>query len=762
MQVEPTGEYRLPSLIQQSLIQVLFSGTTRPLTVVESSMAPLWQGWLAEQGEVRVAAADATYLTNLQEAIVEVKPDCLFLIAPFLSQNRLSATLRKSYPRLDLHEIALQLALEQAPADCRIGAWMAHGFCINQSSQSLRDQINRTATPRWLIDFSFPSALSPVPLIHLFVLDNTSTNDKILRSFRFPETIFRQDGSDTPDAMNARQNGILADLRKLKKQGGGATEFGYVLRQGLPDNTPWLFERHHPLYQSHLQDLQAFGGVRALGELVETRLGFNPRDMINELIPGRETSRGIPVITGQDIALGNRPPDMESRYRLLSDEVQPYLLQAGDICIPAIVGHQRKLKALLVEEGMLPLVANHTVVVLRPRPEINLDIEFLVAYLQSDHIVQTLQAQGIAQRLYIKTLTEVPVPVQDDELRSALQNLRAAAQTLGKWQADAAAAMQALFAFTSAKDARFTSAKDVRALVLATGRRVRQREMAARQVDDLSYRLRTGLPHPLAYRWRLAETAQPTLEGYREVLECAETVITFLGLIALIMMRVAGESVGYLTEMSDRLTNKNRGTNLGDWVAILDEVKGNKALRSLNYVPFYEVARFLDEAKVYQSLTTLKENRNANAHGRGPHGAEIGEKITESMIALRTLLEATEFLSSYPIHYIETTKRDSITGITRYQYRTIMGDHVAVPVLSAEITSSELEAGSLYLVDRQGTPHLLRPYMVRKECKVCGRWEIFYLDSFKKNVCTLKSMEKGHTFEDREIASVFRFVNMLL
>lgn len=85
---------------------------------------------------------------------------------------------------------------------------------------------------------------------------------------------------------------------------------------------------------------------------------------------------------------------------------------------------------------------------------------------------------------------------------------------------------------------------------------MRQRERAARQIDDLSYRLRLGLPHPLAYRWRQAETAQSTLEGYRDVLECAETCVCYLAFTAVIMMREMGVEVSYLAEMADRLTNR--------------------------------------------------------------------------------------------------------------------------------------------------------------------------------------------------------------
>lgn len=181
------------------------------------------------------------------------------------------------------------------------------------------------------------------------------------------------------------------------------------------------------------------------------------------------------------------------------------------------------------------------------------------------------------------------------------------------------------------------------------------------------------------------------------------------------------------------------------------------------HVPFYEVFRFLDEAVTDNALSLLKQNRDDDAHGRGPRGSDIPDKVKKSRAALLVLLEAVEFWAEYSLRYIEETQRGSITGITRYRYREIVGDHVLVPILETETTITEVEAHSLYLVDRSGELHLIRPFLTRRECPTCGRWEIYFLDRFdvKRGVCTLKSMEKGHTIEDGGITAVFRHVYLL-
>ena len=180
-------------------------------------------------------------------------------------------------------------------------------------------------------------------------------------------------------------------------------------------------------------------------------------------------------------------------------------------------------------------------------------------------------------------------------------------------------------------------------------------------------------------------------------------------------------------------------------------------------VPFYESARFLDEGTVDQALTLLTQNRNDYANGRGPHGPEIPVKIEESQQALQMLLEATEFLAEFPLHYIEDVRRDSIAGVTTYHYRNIMGDHSIIGVEEAQTDRVELEAHSLYLMNRSGELHLMRPFLIRQECPICKSWELFYLDTYKarEGTCTLKSMTTSHTLTDDHISDVFRHVEML-
>jgi hypothetical protein len=124
-----------------------------------------------------------------------------------------------------------------------------------------------------------------------------------------------------------------------------------------------------------------------------------------------------------------------------------------------------------------------------------------------------------------------------------------------------------------------------------------------------------------------------------------------------------------------------------------------------------------------------------------------------------------DFLTDYPLYYVVDTKRDSFQGVTRYDYRQMMGDHALVPVSQGLSGNPEIEKESLYLADRAGQLHLLRPLLIGRHCPECQTWSSFFLDSAKVNTnsCSIamKSMEHGHTWDAPETLDAFRSWGMI-
>lgn len=96
------------------------------------------------------------------------------------------------------------------------------------------------------------------------------------------------------------------------------------------------------------------------------------------------------------------------------------------------------------------------------------------------------------------------------------------------------------------------------------------------------------------------------------------------------------------------------------------------------------------------------------------------------------------------------------TGIGRF-----LGAAYTLAPLCSGITNAVLETDSLYLRDRSGKLHLLRPLLQYLECPECHQMSTFYLDSYKGgNTVTVKSIERSSSREE-EIADLFRFVGLL-
>ncbi len=206
---------------------------------------------------------------------------------------------------------------------------------------------------------------------------------------------------------------------------------------------------------------------------------------------------------------------------------------------------------------------------------------------------------------------------------------------------------------------------------------------------------------------------------------------------------------------------------MGDWLAILQDVKGATFNADISdAAPFVEVTKFQSNKQVEDSLKCLADWRNDQAHGRGPKGAvAVTQAFNDARQQLEILLEGVEFLSDYPLRFVEETRRDTIQRITNYSYRELMGDHALVSMSSSLTSDSEVEAKSLYLVDRTLKLHLLRPLLIGRDCPVCHSWGTFFLDTFKKTkerqFVVIKSMEHGHTCDDMDLAEPFRHWNLI-
>lgn len=567
-----------------------------------------------------------------------------------------------------------------------------------------------------------------------------------------------------PDEVDQKE--VLEDFERLQRQEGGETTCGFVIRDRLDPDATWSYESYSPERQRELEEIRELGEVQPLGELFEVKAGQPLPEGIREEVKKPTDEGDLPYLESTDIRSDGTLSYENTRLKVDQEELneaQQTWLQAGDICVRQIGGMRSGgggLVAGRVRSRMTPAIAAHNILVLRPREETTEEDENVaLQYLRSDAAYRHLSAEyprNTAIHVEVGQLRNLPVPVADKDLRGALQSLTEAAERFGRLKQEALDAASSLFDHSNARDGKMH--------ILTTGRRTRQRLRAAEQQDDLSHRIQTQFPYPVAYRWRMVAASRADLEGYKRVLDCAEVLCCYLATIAITMSRATEKEIGYLGHMGERVA-KGRGTNLGDWIAILREVRDSKSFRTLSdSAPFYEVTRFMPDGETAdKALSSLKERRDDQAHGRGPKGNVVPSAFENAKEELLELLGAAEFLSEYPLRYVERTKADVIENRLTYKYREVMGDHPLVPIQEEMIDQTTLESESLYVVDRSGSLHLLRPLLDRRRCPVCGTWSTFYLDSYlnDEGACRLKSMEHGHTTKDEEIYDAFQEVGLL-
>jgi len=715
---------------------------------------------LPNGSEVIVIPTTDSFPTDLQQLLNKKKPNRLFLAPPFLHYRFVPERIRSHYPRLNYEVIALQTALGALPNGATVAAIMPASFFQGESSRSVRSRLFGQYRPKLLITHAhsvanvksqagYDLALKfGLPMYGSLQVNTVVVGvGSVDRSIRFFKCMKASDVRPLEEH--------LADLSRLLKQGGGKTNYGYVIREGLPADTPLIHELYDPVFISKQQSIRAIGEIRKLSDLADIRQGISFAQH-SQFPVASNTDQPVGIIEGRDIGTEGRINHNDFGYRV---KVRPeLLLQKGDLCVGSIF--RGKVRIGEVREDLLPATASNTVLVLRFKPGLSVEAkQTIFAYLRSAHAAEQLQIRasnlGATYRVTLQGLAGLPVPILDEELSTAVKDINKSIYDLHVWAEEAERQRDTLFEFANPKK----EALEIKKL----GRLSRQRCDAARLVNDQRHRIRTQFPYPIAFRWRTVDASHPDMEGYTNVLDCAEVAVCYLACMALLLPGLLpGFQIKYANEIKNRLSETGHGTSMGDWVAIVRETKNAKSIRKqLENVPFGELGAFDDETD--QALQRLHKARNDQAHRRGPKGTEIRNAFETCRNDLEVFLEGIEFLTEYPLRLIERAKRDTIMNLTKYEHRDLMGDHPLVPVQTSETKQTDLEE-SLYLVDRSGTLHLIRPFLNRIECPECGRWSLFYLDWYSKkdNKCSLKSMDHGHSANaDGSIIAAFRHVGLL-
>jgi hypothetical protein len=127
---------------------------------------------------------------------------------------------------------------------------------------------------------------------------------------------------------------------------------------------------------------------------------------------------------------------------------------------------------------------------------------------------------------------------------------------------------------------------------------------------------------------------------------------------------------------------------------------------------------------------------------------------------LLTVAEKAQFVADWPLIQITSTRWDTLRGEATVSYRQLMGDHALVPVQTTTFERNDLEQGSLYIMDSGHKLHLLRPFLIARDCPVCKNLSVFHLD-LDAGELVLRSLEHGHVVPDNSLAEPLKRVGLL-
>ena len=679
------------------------------------------------------------------------------LVCPFFDDIRhLPKEYRQQYAGYHSTEAIFLLNLVRSMKNgSMLVGLITDNFLVSTANHLARKEIFELAQPTLLINHQFPWSEFGIPIHPSFqaktiVLQKSEDNQPI-RFFKL----------ETPENEKHR-NIMFADFMKLIKRDGGYTKYGYVIRDVSQIEDHWNYDYHHPDAKKPKQNLNVFGSTCLLSDIFEVQHGkINIHRDAHLLLPNdlEHKQEGIPLIEGRDLASDGKL-NYETRY-CVEDAPKSAVLEVGDILIRAIhaLSSSEEFPIVEVTNEQGVAAASQNVIVLHPlKPLNNEERNFILAYLRSDTFKNFLRLENLSLSLQINSICRVPIPVLDEDMKVALRSLDQACHQFEEWIVELQAAKSSIF--------KEELDIDTRLKILSVGRLARQRVEAGQLIENFSHRIRTQFPHPLAYRWRIVEMQSQDQEGYSQILETAEISLCFLACMTIVAVNsLQGEEVKWLQTIARNLCDAHHGTSMGDWIAILREKSTAKQFRQISdLVPFYEVFRILSDESTNSAVQELKDLRDNLSHGRGPRTSRALQKAYgDAKKDLDILYRAMDFLSEYPLRYIENTRWDSIAKQNYFSYKEIRGDHSIVQISESISSNNELEAGSLYLVDRQNRYHLLRPLMIRKECPVCGSWATFFLDTFdtKTNTPIMKSMEHGHTIDEPDLSTSLRHIGVL-
>jgi len=260
-------------------------------------------------------------------------------------------------------------------------------------------------------------------------------------------------------------------------------------------------------------------------------------------------------------------------------------------------------------------------------------------------------------------------------------------------------------------------------------------------------------PLPIAYSWSLLKGLWDPRDRYIEQLRHVENMLAFLGSVSLAIL---SEEDFARTQLDLRLPWQG-GISFGAWKLIVQRcAKVFQTYKNHPLASDISRLRIGSEKKGFGAdIAALINARNNFHHGRGPVMQEdVVAASNDAQEKMERCMEALAFFTQYPVRLVQDFDVDRRNGDFILKCLRLEGDGPGF--LQEKVSFAKaLPRGDLVLDLGDENWTQLYPFIVASNCHHCRYRETYFIDRWndRKGTAEMKSFERGHTEEMKDIAS---------
>lgn len=402
---------------------------------------------------------------------------------------------------------------------------------------------------------------------------------------------------------------------------------------------------------------------------------------ITEIIQGSRDLKSLPegdieVIRGENILDMREGCFRFAKVDISARKEKVVFTEAYDILIKRI---GEKSAVYVVTPSEPQRLVDQTVFVLRFKSKnptlVNFVAEFLHSERGSNHIASFCRSTTV-QTLTVSVLKEVDVPVPDAPLQSLMMEMILAERNLSKESQKATMLKQEIFNGLGYEkvEGDFDSVRFA----------LKTLELALSQKDNVSYKVASQYPFPIAYAYRNIHIDRESTAVYSNQMKYGELVLSFLVSIGLPLceyyartrkLDISKIAIAFQTALDSGISPGHWQSILHSICEFLREIKDCQNAIDFSAIWYKGRGNTLSDF-AHLTKSQFVEKLNDHKHHRGPTGSRnCKEAATIHRKIIDTAMLNIEFISQWDFFINDQIKFDSRAQLFDCATSLLKGDH---------------------------------------------------------------------------------------